>query len=313
MSYENVPKNLTEQAVLIREGRPDYLKLEAAAFPTPTVDEIGAILENTDTGDRYRWTSTNWIQIQSRATPKVIAVDYLAYVSAGRIPGEVTKAVPIRSVDTTVAFADLWGQAASMIYPTVAESWEIVSTSANDASAGTGARTVIVFYQDINRVEKNVTVTMNGVTPVTLAGGADFYRPDTAAVISSGSLQFNDGEIEIRAVGGGNPRGFIKANLSVAQDGHWSIPAGKTALLLTSQGFMPKNEDGEMIIETMVDGTNTWIRVLPVPVYQTGFDIDILARLRIAEKTDLRFRVKTTNPNVKVAAVVEQLILDNSI
>ena len=62
MSYENVPKNLTEKAVLTRGGAPDYTKLAAAAFPVPALAEAGAILENSDTGDRYRWTGTVWVQ-----------------------------------------------------------------------------------------------------------------------------------------------------------------------------------------------------------------------------------------------------------
>lgn len=62
MSYENVPKNLTEQGVLVRGARPDYFKLEADAFPAPTADESGAVLQVTDTGHRYVWTKTQWVQ-----------------------------------------------------------------------------------------------------------------------------------------------------------------------------------------------------------------------------------------------------------
>jgi len=64
MSYENIPKNITDQAVLTRGGRPDFITLSTAAFPVPTVDEAGAILEHSDTGDRYRWSSTVWVQVE---------------------------------------------------------------------------------------------------------------------------------------------------------------------------------------------------------------------------------------------------------
>lgn len=74
MSYENVPKNLTEKAVLTRGGRPDYTKLEAAGFPTPTFDEAGAKLENTDTGNRYRWSGTTWIKVENIGFPVPIHV-----------------------------------------------------------------------------------------------------------------------------------------------------------------------------------------------------------------------------------------------
>lgn len=71
MSYENLPKNITNQAVLVRGGRPDYTTLSTAAFPTPTADEIGSILEHIDTGDRFRWSSTGWYKTDIAAVPKV--------------------------------------------------------------------------------------------------------------------------------------------------------------------------------------------------------------------------------------------------
>lgn len=78
MSYENVPKNLTEKAVLVRGGRPDYSKLEAAAFPSPTLDESGAVLENTDTGNRYRWSGTDWHRTEVGGERLVSDLDTLA-------------------------------------------------------------------------------------------------------------------------------------------------------------------------------------------------------------------------------------------
>lgn len=78
MSYENVPKNLTEKAVLVRDGRPDYFKLDAAAFPSPTLDEAGAILEVTDTGDRHRWSGTDWYPTEKTGERLVSDLDALA-------------------------------------------------------------------------------------------------------------------------------------------------------------------------------------------------------------------------------------------
>jgi hypothetical protein len=71
MSYENVPKNLTEQAVLTRAGRPDYTASLGDAFPVPTADEKGAVLELDDTGDRYVWTGTNWKATHTLAAANV--------------------------------------------------------------------------------------------------------------------------------------------------------------------------------------------------------------------------------------------------
>lgn len=54
------PENKKHTAVLVREGPPDYTILSSEAFPIPDTDEAGAILEVTDTGDRYRWSGTAW-------------------------------------------------------------------------------------------------------------------------------------------------------------------------------------------------------------------------------------------------------------
>jgi len=72
MSYENVPKNKTEQGVLVRGAHPDYFKLLADAFPVPTADESGAVLVVTDTGDRYSWTSTQWVQTHYFGLPVLV-------------------------------------------------------------------------------------------------------------------------------------------------------------------------------------------------------------------------------------------------
>jgi len=97
MSYENVPKNLTEKAVLVRGGRPDYLTLAADPFPTPTADEAGAILEHIDTGDRFRWSSTAWVQTQHIGFAMPIEVS-----STGNV------AVPVNSQDLTTQAIDVW-------------------------------------------------------------------------------------------------------------------------------------------------------------------------------------------------------------
>lgn len=64
MSHPLLPKNLNRDNALFRQGVPDFSKLNADAFPVPTEPEDqGAILEVTDTGDRYRWTGSVWVQV----------------------------------------------------------------------------------------------------------------------------------------------------------------------------------------------------------------------------------------------------------
>jgi len=60
MSFENVPKNVYETAVLIEPNPPKYVQLSTDAIPMPAVADRGALLEFTDTGDEYRWNGVHW-------------------------------------------------------------------------------------------------------------------------------------------------------------------------------------------------------------------------------------------------------------
>jgi len=73
------PKNKAGTSILTRDGPADYIKLDADAFPVIQTEDIGAILEITDTGSRYKWTGTKWLQTHIKGL--IIARDYLTEVS----------------------------------------------------------------------------------------------------------------------------------------------------------------------------------------------------------------------------------------
>jgi len=74
------PKNPNKTSILTRAGVPEYTKLHAAAYPTPPAADIGVELEVTDTGDRYRWTGSVWVQIVEQGA-SIVNVDEIAEVS----------------------------------------------------------------------------------------------------------------------------------------------------------------------------------------------------------------------------------------
>lgn len=314
MSYENVPKNLTEQAVLVRGGRPDYFKLDADPFPTPTADEAGAILEVTDTGDRYRWSSTAWykVAVASANLPR----DYYIEVTKGNIPGEALYPVLGRIAATAggSTFEDWRSLGGTMNKPTVAESLEIVSDDVNDTSAGTGARTVAVPTLDANYVRGTQIATMNGTTPVALTG--THIRPGNgAAVLTVGTNAANSniGNIKIRKAGTAtNPdvRMYIPATQGLSKDAHYTVPAGKTAYVLQATFFYPKDEDGisRNVITPLAAASLTG---LDIPFYQFSFQFEVRAPFPLAEKTDLFFKVATTNIGVELQSIYDMLEIDN--
>lgn len=113
---------------------------------------------------------------------------------------------------------------------------EVISSSANDAAAGTGARTVVVQGVDANYEKFTETVTLNGTNAVALAntsvlGINKFY------VATTGSGLVNAGTIDVRTVSGATVKTRINSGvdagvgLGIAADFLFTVPAGHNALL----------------------------------------------------------------------------------
>ncbi len=84
---------------------------------------------------------------------------------------------------------------------TAATTFTFVSSSANDTSAGTGARSLVVYYLDSNRVAQIGVVTLNGTTPVVSAfSGLAINR---ISIYLAGSGQTNAGTITCTETTGG--------------------------------------------------------------------------------------------------------------
>lgn len=81
--------------------------------------------------------------------------DFLQAVAYGQVPGyrRVTALGNNPDVDSGTVPEDIWAGGGAYPWMTGATALEIVSSSANDAAAGTGARTVTINGLDINYAE----------------------------------------------------------------------------------------------------------------------------------------------------------------
>jgi len=104
-----------------------------------------------------------------------------------------------------------------------------VSDSASDASAGVGARTLIVSYNDSNGLPTTGTITMNGTTPVVSAFTG--YGINRVAVLTSGSTMWNVGNITVTNTTGGAQAAYIPAADGVTQQCIFFTPWGYQALI----------------------------------------------------------------------------------
>ena len=217
----------------------------------------------------------------------------------------------------------------SLTYPTAGETWEIISESANDTSAGTGARTVeVVFIEEATRAEVTKTFTLNGQTAVSFsAQSTDAYRFRSASVKTWGSAtsgiygKSNLGTIVIRDSSTKNVRGLIICDDSVtgdthglnnSLDAHYTVPAGKTAFPVLVTTNVTKNHDVTIRALVRADGVDGFTTLAPMRNYQNSFILPLdLAPAGLPEKTDAKFIARSNNSAVAVVVELLIILIDN--
>ena len=242
------------------------------------------------------------------------STDPLLDIAKGKVPGESLVEMLGRNPTTGTSFSTHWGPGGAIAYiaPTANETWEIVSTSANDTSAGTGATNVLVVYLDSDYVEKTIIAVMNGTSAVTL--NADMFRLQNIITTGVGSTKFNEGTITVRVSGGGNIRGEIPfvigdRGFSVSQDGIYSVPAGKMAFGLQVAIFFPKGVDGAVRLIVQTDG-GPMIVGGEFPFYQASANIPIIVPIPLPAKTDIIIESIVGTATASTIAIVDFNLVD---
>lgn len=169
----------------------------------------------------------------------VITYGYAATI--GAVPGAARIAMLGNnpSIDTATQPEDVWSGAELGTLNGIdhrfiprpqnsAVSMEVVSSSANDAAAGTGARTVTIAYLDALYAAQTVTLTLNGTTPVALP--VPVMRVNSLRVATSGTFGgSNIGNLSVRLAGGlGATFSYLRAGNGLARTSLYTVPAGQT-------------------------------------------------------------------------------------
>lgn len=166
-------------------------------------------------------------------------------VARGQIQGHRSVTVFGFNPDVDTAQVSVWPLPSLITFPAAALQMTVSSTSANDTSAGTGARTIVVQGLDANYNEVSETVTLNGQTAVTMT--ASLLRVNYAYVLTAGSSNSAAGDIYIGTgtVTAGVPAttyDIIKFDYNNTTTGSYTIPAGYTAYV--SQGLFSTGQAG---------------------------------------------------------------------
>lgn len=174
---------------------------------------------------------------------------YLRVVE-GDIPGySVVHKFGATTLTTTMAPIT---QAGTYQTPTTAQALEVVSSSANDTAAGTGAQQVTIIGLDSNWGEVEVEVEMNGTTAVAL--GTNLIRVYRWYVSRSGTYATETagshaGTLTLRASGGGTTWDTMPVSpfaIGQSQIGVYTVPDGYTARLFTKNIFVDSSKTADI-------------------------------------------------------------------
>lgn len=125
---------------------------------------------------------------------------------------------------------------------TTADTVDIVSDSTGDSSSGTGANTLLLEGIDENYLYQSEIITMDSTSPVTSSN--QWLGINRAYVLSSGSNNYNDGNITVSDTSGAvGTQCYIKANESVSHDG-WFHTQINHNFLLKYVNFTGRQESG---------------------------------------------------------------------
>lgn len=236
-------------------------------------------------------------------------IDYLIEVAKGNIPGTTVAGFAGAKPNITTSFETMWDIAGNFTFPTGDEAWEVLSSDADDTSAGTGARSILITGLDTNFDPVTEIVSLDGVTPVATTR-TDWNRINDIFVVSSGSSENNEGTITLRVASAGATRATILPTLARSFNGFFTVPTGKVFMVLQTASFTPKGEDIVIRNRIKLDGTNTFLAGGDVSTYQNESMIAFKAIPIFAEKTDIEITAKSSNAAVSGILNIEGILVD---
>lgn len=228
------------------------------------------------------------------------SIDYYSAVSAGIVQDSAFVAALGNNptVDTGTVPEDIWSGGGQFPWITAAAALEAVSSSANDAAAGTGVRTMTVVGLDSDYSLISEVVTLNGTTPVALAN--QFFRINQVQATTAGSGRVNAGDISIRDVSGATVRAIMPASFGLSRSSNYTPPAGYT--LLITNYIMCINRPSTQRDATMVARFRSSTGGVSYNTSEVSVDGNPFQRLQappvpVSEKTDFIFRCTYVSAN----------------
>lgn len=156
-------------------------------------------------------------------------------VSRGQIQGHSSVIVFGYNPDVDTSEESVWPDGGTIPHPTSASVLKISSSSANDTSAGTGARTVFIEGLDGDYNVVSETVILSGQTAVNTTNSYLYVNLFYVATVGSGGENAGNINAGTGTVTAGVPAvlyDIISTGYNSRTTGHYCVPAGYTGYLI---------------------------------------------------------------------------------
>jgi hypothetical protein len=150
-------------------------------------------------------------------------------VARGQIQGHSVIRVFGYNSDVDASEESVWPDGGVVPHPSAASVLKISSTSANDAAAGTGARTVFIAGVDGSYNIVSETVTLNGQTAVNTLNQYLYVNELYVVTVGSGGANAGDINVGTGVVTAGVPAvlyDIIATGFNQRTTAHYCVPAG---------------------------------------------------------------------------------------
>ena len=213
-------------------------------------------------------------------------------------------------VDTGSTPEDIWlGGGVYTGFPTgTPEAVEVFSSSANDTSAGTGARTIRItgLATSASTAYTTEDITMSGTTPVDSSG--TWYRVNRVQVLTAGSGQTNAGQITVRhTTTTANVFAQIAAGSGQSALCVYTVPAATTLfitdVLITFALSGGANGSTNVVIQGRPLNSSAWRNRRDYEITNsTSISAHYDIPLQFDAGTDIRFRAQSVSANNSVVS-----------
>lgn len=242
--------------------------------------------------------------------------DFKLAALIGKVQGVTQGIIAARAINIQTVNPPLTVGAGNVLqlFASANESWEIVSSNAADAAAGTGARTVLVQYLDDAYVQQQALITLNGVTPVAVA--ANCFRAQSIQVVTAGSGQTNAGTLTLRVAGAGATRAIVTIASSSSRIGSFTTPAGYV-FYIQNTSYTVGRATGPGVLATIAAYlySNGVRRLgLDFTIGEPGIEFTFESGIVIPERTTLEYQVTAVSANgVDVSILASGLLVNTAI